>query len=755
MIVGTLLVPVVRHRTDVAASALPADASAAAHLQQPSRRCCTMRITTLLLTLAAIGVVLVISANWNARGEEVKRHKLHVDVKKSAGAAKTPYAAWAVGEELHNVATETALPASAAVAPFGTSLPADAAASAVARPAPQPKAPIPCAPGCEKNGVCNSDLGRCDCPPFIGGEACDKPLFPACAAMPGLTEVAPAPCVYDQHTMNVPTSCECLMGCESLGLMGVRECYVVDPSNRTVADWVKQQIHMRGLTPNMEFYDAHLKLAHKESVANCGGKGVWAPRMPPTGAGPMGAPKRCYCYASYRGDQCQFDTRPRAKGMCINGCSGRGECVRNWCHCQPGFYGTDCSLGKPRDGGADAPALPPPIGAQRDAKAPRVYIYDLPPRFNGWMHAGDAGWWQDMDLWGEDVIIHRRALRSYYRVDDPELADYFLVPVWDSSAMWQMNWGFRDLLPTGVRAHREAYEYIRKTWPYFDKKGGADHLWVFGHDQGGWRIRQKLPEIAKGIFISPFGGGPAQRGGHINGQDIVCPSVVQSTVLGLMNHAGRRRKEPQNFAFFQGKLNLHIPYEYSFGIRQCETRALEDAYARAHTLAQVLTAPDPPRRVLPTQGALQGAPQHAAHRCQGGARGRSRGLLPEHVRLEILRGRRRLWLLDARVRGVRGRLHPAHYAGRHPAGLRGAAAVVPLLAAPQQLPRADLQPRQDPRGHPGLDGEGDARQALLCVAALPVAAPRRRVDAAAGRRAPAQLRRLRVDCVDAAQAAAQ
>ena len=35
------------------------------------------------------------------------------------------------------------------------------------------------------------------------------------------------------------------------------------------------------------------------------------------------------------------------------------------------------------------------------------------------MHAGDAGWWQDMDLWGEDVIIHRRALRSYYRVNDP------------------------------------------------------------------------------------------------------------------------------------------------------------------------------------------------------------------------------------------------------------------------------------------------------------------------------------------------
>jgi hypothetical protein len=38
--------------------------------------------------------------------------------------------------------------------------------------------------------------------------------------------------------------------------------------------------------------------------------------------------------------------------------------------------------------------------------------------------------------------------------------------------------------------------------------------------------------------------------------------------IGLMNHAHRRRVSPPNLAFFQGKMNLHIPYEYSFGIRQ-------------------------------------------------------------------------------------------------------------------------------------------------------------------------------------------
>ena len=533
-----------------------------------------MRVATLILTLGLIGGLLLLSANFNVGGSTTNVHRLAVDPKSSARAAKGPYAAWASGQELHNPATASALSSSDVAPSFGSlhsDLVSSDGATAPVEAAAPPAQKRACAPGCEKRGVCNTDLGRCDCPPYIGGDACDTPLIAACAAPAavGLTELAAAPCVYDQLSANAPVSCECLMGCEAIGLMGVRECYVMDESNRTVMQWVQSQIHLRGLAANKEFFAAHLKLSHQESVKQCSGHGVYAPRMPNAGAPPANSRKRCFCYAGWGGMSCEQPTLARPLHACMNGCSGRGSCLRNWCKCEPGFYGTDCSLGEGSNGdGAAAKPLPPPIGAQRDANAPKVYIYDLPPRFNGWMHAGDAGWWQDMDLWGEDVIIHRRALRSYYRVNDPSKADYFLVPVWDSSAMWQMNWGFRDLLPTGVRVHKEAAEYVQKHWPYFDRKGGADHLWVFGHDQGGWRIRQKLPLIAKGIFISPFGGGPHQRGGHVPGQDIVCPSVVQSTVLGLMNHAHRAKKEPSNLAFFQGKLNLHIPYEYSFGIRQ-------------------------------------------------------------------------------------------------------------------------------------------------------------------------------------------
>ena len=30
--------------------------------------------------------------------------------------------------------------------------------------------------------MCNSELGRCDCKPFMGGDDCSRPLLPACAA---------------------------------------------------------------------------------------------------------------------------------------------------------------------------------------------------------------------------------------------------------------------------------------------------------------------------------------------------------------------------------------------------------------------------------------------------------------------------------------------------------------------------------------------------------------------------------------------
>jgi hypothetical protein len=280
-----------------------------------------------------------------------------------------------------------------------------------------------CAAGCEKHGTCNPELGRCDCAPFMGGDDCSRPLFAACAQSIGLREVAPAPCVYERDKQRMaPVSCACLQECESLGLMNVRECYVVDPQNATVNQWISMQRRLRGLEANTHYWQAALRGQEETSVKECGGRGVYAPPMPNSGAPSASAPRACLCYASFSGTRCEKDSTSRPLERCLNGCSRRGKCVRNWCHCADGFYGIDCSVGASPPGAAAVPALPVSIGAQVGelaAGAPKVYIYELPPRYNSWMHAGANGWWQDLELWGEDVVIHRQATRDESREHMP------------------------------------------------------------------------------------------------------------------------------------------------------------------------------------------------------------------------------------------------------------------------------------------------------------------------------------------------
>ena len=63
----------------------------------------------------------------------------------------------------------------------------------------------------------------------------------------------------------------------------------------------------------------------------------------------------------------------------------------------------------------------------------RIYVYDLPPRFNIHLAAhfkfSSSGRWDDSWLYGLDILIHRWLLHSPYRTLDPAEADFFFVPV--------------------------------------------------------------------------------------------------------------------------------------------------------------------------------------------------------------------------------------------------------------------------------------------------------------------------------------
>ena len=121
----------------------------------------------------------------------------------------------------------------------------------------------------------------------MGGADCSRPLFSVCAASIGLKEPSAAPCVIDHTGSNAPVSCECLMECEALGLMGVRECYIMDKGNSSVMSWVRTQRGQRGLDANEQYWESNLKGTEAKSVEKCKGRGVWAPAKPPSAAGTM------------------------------------------------------------------------------------------------------------------------------------------------------------------------------------------------------------------------------------------------------------------------------------------------------------------------------------------------------------------------------------------------------------------------------------------------------------------------------------
>lgn len=65
-----------------------------------------------------------------------------------------------------------------------------------------------------------------------------------------------------------------------------------------------------------------------------------------------------------------------------------------------------------------------------------------------------------------------RLLHSPHRTPDPAAADFFFVPAWER---WR--------LVRSVYTER-VVEYISTEWPYWKRRGGADHLFVMTDDWG-------------------------------------------------------------------------------------------------------------------------------------------------------------------------------------------------------------------------------------------------------------------------------
>ncbi|KAL6745749.1 exostosin-like glycosyltransferase [Haematococcus lacustris] len=229
--------------------------------------------------------------------------------------------------------------------------------------------------------------------------------------------------------------------------------------------------------------------------------------------------RSCGCVQDgFWGDLCE----KRYEQTCINQCSGHGECVVGFCKCHDGWYGTDCA--RKIAGAALEPSLHEsrpwlrqhvglPLEAQPQLpstprKRPLIYIYDLPPAYNARMlqyriHR-DACTYRKYtetngtqtihyNLYGVELYFWEVLSQSQHRTFDPTEADFFFVPLlvhcWmlPVFAAADYPWWPGPLYSRVMQASNmmlEVQQWLQKTHPWWDRRGGRDHVWLTPHDEG-------------------------------------------------------------------------------------------------------------------------------------------------------------------------------------------------------------------------------------------------------------------------------
>lgn len=149
-----------------------------------------------------------------------------------------------------------------------------------------------------------------------------------------------------------------------------------------------------------------------------------------------------------------------------------------------------------------------PTTSLRPAR-PRVYVYNLPPRFVGFYNKLEV----DRAV---DELFHSRLLTSEYRVANGDDAELFFVPV-----------SARKSGPADGAGHHiiGAAEWVKQTFPWWNKHDGADHMFIVVGDYGtADHLRRVPPLLSKVIWLQHDGA--TERNGHFNpSKDVVVPPI--------------------------------------------------------------------------------------------------------------------------------------------------------------------------------------------------------------------------------------
>jgi hypothetical protein len=168
----------------------------------------------------------------------------------------------------------------------------------------------------------------------------------------------------------------------------------------------------------------------------------------------------------------------------------------------------------------------------------KVYVYDLPSQFHTAIterHPALAH-----DVWFVEHIIHKNLLHSSVRTTDPREADVFFVPYYSMCHFAAHAYARKHAVAHLGRlqtfranlAVRNAFRKVMKfvlAQPYWNRRKGGDHVFVFGQGRGAnqgniWKTHRHL--IGRAMFLAveakPLGDATAFRADR----DIVIPGYV-------------------------------------------------------------------------------------------------------------------------------------------------------------------------------------------------------------------------------------
>lgn len=212
----------------------------------------------------------------------------------------------------------------------------------------------------------------------------------------------------------------------------------------------------------------------------------------------------------------------------------------------------------------------------------KIFVYDIHPMYNKALLRRKP--WCEHEAFGTEIYVHDMLLKSPIRTLDPEEADLFYVPTYPTCIVYKNYANFK----TYRYFIQRSIEVIRDSYPYFNRSGGADHIFPFVHDFGpclSWDETSHngvyFPEIANSIFITHVG--DTALSCYSSGKDIVIPPYCSDSRIYLDGRGGSLTDpaDRTTLVHFRGTVEWVHPFSipslgivagpdanYSHGVRQ-------------------------------------------------------------------------------------------------------------------------------------------------------------------------------------------